>query len=299
MLKKNSVIAMSICLLSAQSLPAFAQLGSSELITPGASEYAPSGSSGRMGSSELITPSHSGHSYIAGRPSAPQLGSSELIAPSHSNFVAPQMHLSGSVSQDSTMYGGNLSPEQAMSQLGLGGAAPQQQSMYMAPQMPMGGIGSQMPMGGMGSQMPMGGMGGTPDPMSILMAGMAGGGGNPLGDGLGQAMTAAATVGLLGSSAMGAVGDSLRGMGFSGGFRGRAMGANRNGPYNLSPFGGTGLGQRGPGTLGGGIGGGDVYTSPGGGGGSLGQTINRTLDRNIQYATDQATRRLIHEMWRR
>jgi hypothetical protein len=166
---------------------------------------------------------------------------------------------------------------------------------------------NQMMQGGMGmqnmAQNPMQGMNGMHNMMQ---------GDNAASEGLNNAVAAAAAVGLAGKTAMNAIGDSLRAVGFGGGFRCHAGGSS--GLIELSPFGGTGVGRQGPGTLGKAFGmgaGGDMYTGAvgagGGGGGeglgmntvhTVGRAVNRALDRNINYAADQATNKLIWRMWR-
>lgn len=244
----------------------------------------------------------------AALPVQAETGMSELIKPGHPDFPTGQpTHLSGMLSIDGTADGApaqqmqfNYQPD--MSQYGMLESAAQHQPPPMQYGMLQSAVQQQSPPMPYGmNQMPQ-----APYPTNQAQYGMnqmpygtnqspydSGQMGamqqSPLGDGMSQAMTAAATIGLLGSSAMNMLGDSLKGMGFSGGFQGRAASRCK---YNLTPGGRTDLRN-------GGVGFGDNYQSTGGDGGVTGleRTINRAVDRNINYAADQATRRLINGLF--
>jgi hypothetical protein len=291
MLQKSTLCALSLLIAAVTAAPAFAEgLGQSGWVKPGNDDYVPSGSFQKFLEGQ-----------VSQQNAAPVDGMD--------GGAVNEMPIENGMSMNQMPMNNGMNMNQMPMNSGMGAnQMPMNGGMSMN-QMPMNGGMSmnQMPMnGGMGAnQMPMnGGMSMNQMPMNNGMAmnqmSMQGAGGGDAGvDGIGAALSAAAAIGLGAQTAMNSVGDAMRGMGFCGGFRGNASGASN---YCLSPFGGTGLGYHGPGRLGGG--GGDVYTGTSGGGGGTGtigtvsRTVNRALDRNINYAADQATNRLIYGLWR-
>jgi hypothetical protein len=252
MLKISRLLAVSAFLVANSGVPAMAQLSSSEKIGPGHPDYVEAPASG---------------AYLNGavQQNATIYGSAGVGSSGNPYAGSADGHYAGSADGPSALYAGSAdgpsAPNAANTIYGTNNM------MYGTDQSTYQPTGvANVDMGAPAVEM--GAMGG----LGAMGSGMSA---SPIGDGMSQAMTAAAAVGLLGSSAMNAMGDSLRGMGFGGGFRGHAgPGGRGRGPYRSS---------------------GRSYSS--GGGGSITGTVNRALDRNLNYAADQATRKLMWGLW--
>jgi hypothetical protein len=273
MLQKTTFCALSALVAAVTAGPAFADgLGQSGWVKPDTSNYVPSGSFAKFleGQVSQTSPTQEDMNQT---PASGDMGNMNQMpmnyvptmnyAPSNVGAAQMPMNYAPNVGAATSAY---ASPARMTNEMGNMNQMPMNNTTNMA-----------LPFNPGGDQ------------------NMQSGGGVP--DGIGTAMAAAAAIGLGAQTAINSVGDAMRGMGFGGGFRGVGPGA---GNYELSPFGGTGLGYHGPGHLGGGGGGGDYYTGTGGGGGGvrqIGRTLNRAVNRNIGYAADQATDRLIYGLW--